>query len=258
MKDSRERPVREHRVLRPQLGVRFSHHPHLLLRYYNDVISSESFILDLKWMDKVAKIHPHGLVESGLADHEALQPSPVQLTGTLHYLQCARIMTVFARLMNDRPNTRKFQKLAEHLQTAVQQRFCTQPVDSSVNQQGLYASLLYHQVLPRPDRRAAANALRRATAQGPEGHFTTGIFTTLNTFSRPPPKTAWPRMFQYRAEQGFSRLGTHDRSRRHHPVGDLERERQHLFELSPHVRIGLRMVLSMAGRHSAGRDMFRL
>jgi len=152
---------------------------HLLLRYYNDVaLIRELYPLDLKWMDKVAKIHPHGLVESGLADHEALQPSPVQLTGTLHYLQCARIMTVFARLMNDRPNTRKFQKLAEHLQTAVQQRFCTQPVDSSVNQQGLYASLLYHQVLPRPDRRAAANALRRAMAQGPEGHFTTGIFTT--------------------------------------------------------------------------------
>ncbi|HPN32999.1 MAG TPA: family 78 glycoside hydrolase catalytic domain [bacterium] len=152
---------------------------HLLLRYYNDVALIEAlYPLDLKWMNKVAKIHPYGMVESGLADHEALQPSPVQLIGTLHYLQCARIMTVFAQLMNDRANTDKFQKLAERLQTVVQQKFCIQPIDSSVNQQALYASLLYHQVIPGPKQRAAVNALRKAMAQGPEGHFTTGIFTT--------------------------------------------------------------------------------
>ncbi|NLP12730.1 hypothetical protein GX408_20200, partial [bacterium] len=152
---------------------------HLLLRYYDDVALIEAlYPLDLKWMEKVAKIHPNGIVESGLADHEALQPSPVQLTGTLHYLQCAHIMTIFAQLMNDRPNVRKFQKLAERLQTAVQQKFWNPPVDSSVNQQALHASLLYHQVIPRSKQRIAAEALRRAMAQGPEGHFTTGIFTT--------------------------------------------------------------------------------
>ncbi len=152
---------------------------YLLLRYYNDVaLVKELYPLDLQWMDKVAKIHPHGMVETGLADHEALQPSPVQLTGTLHYLQCARIMTTFARFMHDRPNARKFQKLAARLQSAVQQKFWTQPVDTSANQQALYASLLYHQVLPRPQLQAAADALRQAMAQGPEGHFTTGIFTT--------------------------------------------------------------------------------
>ena len=75
--------------------------------------------LDKHWMDKVARIHPDGLVEEGLSDHESLEPVPVQLTGTCHYLQCARIMKTFASVMGDDVNKEKYEKLAEKLKTLV-------------------------------------------------------------------------------------------------------------------------------------------
>jgi alpha-L-rhamnosidase len=55
-------------------------------------------------MDKAARIHPEGMVNNGLSDHESLEPFPVQLTGTGHYLQCANIMETFATVKGDEKN----------------------------------------------------------------------------------------------------------------------------------------------------------
>jgi len=64
-----------------------------LYLYYNNIeIIKEFYDLDNQWMDKVARIHPDGIVDQGLSDHESLEPVPVQLTGTCHYLQCGSIM----------------------------------------------------------------------------------------------------------------------------------------------------------------------
>lgn len=74
-----------------------------LYLYYNDTgIIKELYALNNQWMDKVARIHPEGMVDQGLSDHESLAPVPVQLTGTCHYIQCARIMQKFASLMGDK------------------------------------------------------------------------------------------------------------------------------------------------------------
>lgn len=59
-------------------------------------------------MDKAARIHPDGMVNDGLSDHESMQPVPVQLTGTAHYLQCARIMQIFAVVMGDVASEKKY------------------------------------------------------------------------------------------------------------------------------------------------------
>ena len=72
-----------------------------LYLYYNDTeIIKELYALNNKWMEKAARIHPDGIVDEGLSDHESLEPVPVELTGTLHYLQSAQIMKLFSSIMN--------------------------------------------------------------------------------------------------------------------------------------------------------------
>lgn len=159
-----------------------------LYHYYNDTeIIKELYALDKQWMDKVARIHPQGLVEQGLSDHESLEPVPVTLTGTCHYLQCARIMQTFATIMDDTESTLKYGQLAEHLKNLVKTKFWDQPVKEKINRQTLFATLLYHEIVPDDEIEAAKDSLLNAVKNGPSGHFNTGIFGTkyiLETLSR--------------------------------------------------------------------------
>ena len=83
-----------------------------LYLYYNDTeIINEFYALNNKWMDKVAMIHPEGIIDEGLSDHESLEPVPVKLTGTSHYLQCARIMKIFAGVMGRTADIKKYEAL---------------------------------------------------------------------------------------------------------------------------------------------------
>ena len=94
-----------------------------LYLYYNDTdIIEELYELDKEWMEKVARIHPSGWVDQGLSDHESLEPVPVKLTGTCHYLQCAKVMQTFAALLGDVENEKKYEMLAKHLKELVKNR----------------------------------------------------------------------------------------------------------------------------------------
>ena len=150
-----------------------------LLTYYNDTaLVREMYQLDLKWMEKVKRIHPEGIVDKGLSDHEALIASPVQLIGTSHYLQCARIMTRFAHIMNDPQNEKHFSLLADELKTKLFNKFWEQPVDPAINKQTLFSSLLYNEVIPEKDIKAVQDSLAVAIKNGIAGHLMTGIFGT--------------------------------------------------------------------------------
>ena len=150
-----------------------------LLLYYNDIdLIKELYELDLKWMDKVARLHPAGIVDKGLADHESLVQVPVELIGTTHYLACARIMEKFAGLMNDRNNEEKFSKLAKELNESVLNRFWRKSVPDTINRQTLFSTLLYYNVVPENEKKAALDSLYKALKKSPSGHFTTGIFGT--------------------------------------------------------------------------------
>ena len=151
---------------------------YLYLYYKDTAIIEELYTRDNEWMDKVARIHPQGMVEEGLSDHESLEPVPVQLTGTCHYLQCARIMKVFAAVMGDNLNESKYEKLAEDLKQQIQARFWDQPVPSPINRQTLFSTLLYHRIVPDDEIEAAKDSLLAAVKNGPSGHFNTGIFGT--------------------------------------------------------------------------------
>jgi len=150
-----------------------------LYLYYNDrEIIRELYELDKKWMDKVALIHPDGIVDKGLSDHESLEPVPVMLTGTSHYMQCARIMEEFARVMGDKESERKYRELADQLKGKIAAMFWEKPVVGKINRQTLFASLLYHDIVPENEKKAAADSLLMALENGPSGHFSTGIFGT--------------------------------------------------------------------------------
>jgi alpha-L-rhamnosidase len=129
-------------------------------------------------MDKVAMIHPEGIVDEGLSDHESLEPVPVQLTGTSHYLQCARIMKTFAREMGIAADVKKYEALADKLENQIRAEFWDKPYVGKINRQTLFATLLYHKIIPKDEIPAAKDSLLTAITNGPSGHFNTGIFGT--------------------------------------------------------------------------------
>ena len=151
---------------------------YLYLYYGDTAIIKELYEQDKKWMEKAAKIHPNGLVDKGLSDHESLEPVPVELTGTAHYLQCAQIMSVFASVMKDPQNEEKYAELAKKLKGLIQAEFWDKPVKAKINKQTLFSTLLYHGIVPDNAVHAAKDSLVKAVQNGPAGHFNTGIFGT--------------------------------------------------------------------------------
>jgi alpha-L-rhamnosidase len=150
-----------------------------LLLYYNDTaLVREMYARDLEWMEKVAQLHPEGVVKTGLADHEALQKVPVELIGTTHYLDCARIMTRFASIMNDTENESRFRHLADRLKNMMLNMYWKNDVPDTLNRQTVFSTLLYYDIIPEKEKAAAADSLMKYVKKGPAGHFTTGIFGT--------------------------------------------------------------------------------
>ncbi|MEE4116402.1 MAG: family 78 glycoside hydrolase catalytic domain [Marinilabiliaceae bacterium] len=150
-----------------------------LYLYYNDVkIVEELYEFNKKWMEKVAAIHPDLLVDSGLSDHESLKPVPVELTGTCHYLQCARVMAEFASLMDDKEYEQRYKELALKLTELLRSEFWDKPVKGDINRQTLFSALLYHDIIPADQLGAARDSLLKAIDAAEAGHFITGIFGT--------------------------------------------------------------------------------
>jgi len=150
-----------------------------LYLYYNDTsLVREMYEFDKKWMEKAARLHPGGWVDSGLGDHESLIPVPVELTGTSHYLWCAEIMQKFALLMEDSEGGERYGELARAIKKRLKQTFWDNPVSENINRQTLFATLLYYNVIPEKETGAAVDSLLLALRKAPSGHFTTGIFGT--------------------------------------------------------------------------------
>jgi len=150
-----------------------------LLTYYNDVeIIKKLYQSDLDWMNKVERLNPSKIIEPGIGDHESLVNVPVQLMGTTHYLECARVMQKFARIMGDKSNEEKYSKLEADLINIVLEMFWNKPVPDPINRQTLFATLLYYDIIPEDEKKAGMDSLMKAIEKAPAGHFTTGIFGT--------------------------------------------------------------------------------
>ncbi len=147
--------------------------------YYNDTaLVKELYQTNLEWMKKAARIHPDGIVNKGLGDHEAIEKSIVEVTGTGHYLECACIMKKFASIMGDKENEVHFEKLTEKLRKIILDKFWINPLTKPTNKQTQFATFLYYNVIPEKEIPAALDSLLVALKEAPSGHFTTGIFGT--------------------------------------------------------------------------------
>jgi alpha-L-rhamnosidase len=150
-----------------------------LYQYYGDTaIIHELYQKDLNWMDKVKRMHPDELIDKGLSDHESLEKVPVQLIGTTHYLECARIMKRFAELKHDMANVQRFSTLEQSLTRKLLDKFWYKPVTGPINRQTLFSTMIYYQIIPQKELPAATDSLLKAVRSAPAGHFTTGIFGT--------------------------------------------------------------------------------
>ena len=150
-----------------------------LYLYYNDTsLVEEMYCTDLDWMDKVSRLNPNGVVTSGLADHEAIVSSSVELIGTSHYLKCARIMKEFAEHMRDVANVIHFGKLVDKLEKILLNQFWKNKPETNINRQTVYATLLYYDVIPENEIENASKLLLESLSTRFSGHFTTGIFGT--------------------------------------------------------------------------------
>lgn len=152
---------------------------HQLYQFYKDLeFVNEMYRFNKRWMDKVARLHPEGIVHTGLSDHESLSPVPVELIGTLHYLQSTRIMKEFAGIMKDQESQSKYDQLALDLEKKLREAFWEKSIKGPINRQTLFASLLYHKIIPKDHIEAAKDSLKNALKKAPAQHLTTGIFGT--------------------------------------------------------------------------------
>ena len=150
---------------------------YLYLYYDDNEIVKELYHLDERWMEKVARLHPDLVVDSGLSDHESLENVPVELTGTAHYLQCARIMKKFAEYMNDDRGIEKYSDLESELSALLLNDFWLAPKYEVENKQVLYSILLHYDLVPEKDIAVVTDSLLYYINKA-GGHFNTGIFGT--------------------------------------------------------------------------------
>ncbi len=157
-----------------------------LLAYYGDsALVKELYNYDLGWMEKAKRIHPTGLVDKTLGDHESLGVKTTTLIGTANYYEAARIMERFAKMMGDKANEERFNTLAEQIRGVIIDNFWKQP--AKTNRQAHFATILYYDILSPQEKKEALDSLLKAVKEGINGHFTTGIFGTkyiLETLSQ--------------------------------------------------------------------------
>nr|WP_121271369.1 family 78 glycoside hydrolase catalytic domain [Pedobacter schmidteae] len=187
---------------------------HHLFQYYADTaLIREMYDFNLRWMDKAARIHPSGIVDKGLSDHESLVNVPVQLLGTAAYLRSAQIMKEFSMILNNNRNEKRFAALEEKIRNSLREMYWSGDASADLlnrqsrqasmvyintlpkkeqeaailklnstkeafNKQTFYALLLYCDVIPEKEKKQVVELLLKAVADAPAGHFTTGIFGT--------------------------------------------------------------------------------
>ncbi len=149
----------------------------LWIHYGDNDLIKELYNVDVAWMEKVARIHPNLVVDDGLSDHEALAKVPVELTGTCHYYQIARIMARFAAIAGDREGIERYTALAEKIKLRIIDLFWDTPEIEVPNQQTLLATLIVSDVLEPADQKIAMKRLLQVLEDA-DYHVTTGIFGT--------------------------------------------------------------------------------
>ncbi len=149
----------------------------MLVHYGDQELIRKLYQINQDWMEKVARIHPDLVVTDGLSDHESLAKVPVQLTGTCHYFQVARIMAKFAAVVGDVDGISRYAGLAERIRQRILDLFWDTPSIEVPNQQTFLATLLASEVLDAAGQDVAVARLLEVL-NAADYHVSTGIFGT--------------------------------------------------------------------------------
>ena len=115
--------------------------------------------------------------------------------------------------------------LAEELKESVLDMYWRKSVPDTINRQTLFSTLLYYDIVPENEKKAAADSLFKALKKAPSGHFTTGIFGTKYILEALSETGNTGSVFNIVNSTAYPGLGIYDRSGCNNHLGNMEGER---------------------------------
>lgn len=154
-------------------------HPHLLTQlrreYGDERVIGENYGVARRWLLRVAREYPSGLVTEGLSDHEALEQSPVPQMVTPLYVRSAEMLGEMARELGRDRDAAEFDSLGDAARAAYGRAF---PLGATAQTQASLAFALAFGLVREPDRPAVLGSLIDDIRVRHEGRHTTGILGT--------------------------------------------------------------------------------
>lgn len=154
-------------------------HPHLLSQlrreYGDDRLVAEHYEAAKRWLLRVAREYPDGLITAGLSDHEAIEQRPATQMVTPLFVRSADLLAELARHLSKAEDAARFEALAEGSRTAYRRAF---PVMGTAQTQASLAFLLEHRIAAEEDRSKVLALLIDDLRGRREGRLTTGIMGT--------------------------------------------------------------------------------
>ncbi len=158
-------------------------HPHLLdqlFRYYgNRNLLEDQYATANRWLDLVAVQNPNFIAQSGLSDHEGLEPAPPPQMVTPLYFHSAQLLARLAGILGKHDDVDKYTFLALKIKNAYLRDFlepgtgrfspCTQASQS-------FALAL--NLAPAKEEEKAIDFLINKIINENKSHLSTGIFGT--------------------------------------------------------------------------------
>jgi alpha-L-rhamnosidase len=205
-------------------------HPLLVVQlhqYYGDRrIVAEQYDVARRWVELYADHADGHIIDRCLSDHESIDPKPVALTATAHYLQAARLVARMAEILGRADDQARFEQLADGIQAAFVERF----LDPGT---GVFDTGT--QACQRAHGGAGRGRARRSRRHRDLRHQVPARGTH--------PGRPRRRRLRDGHQERVPRLGPHARARRHHALGALGVQRRHVLAQPSDVRLGERMVL---------------
>ena len=148
--------------------------------YYGDrLLVDEQYEVARRWVDLYADHADGHIIDSGLSDHESLDPRPIAVTGTAHYRQAAQLVSRLAQILGRDDDRVRYARLADAIGAAFVERFL-QPGTGifDIGTQACQAIALATGLVPPEEHDATVARMLDQVLVEHDGHVATGIFGT--------------------------------------------------------------------------------
>ncbi len=140
---------------------------------------AQQFDTARNWFNLLKKNALDYIIEDGISDHESLDKKPVSLSGTAFFYKTARLISWQANMLGREEEAQEYAHYADTIKASFIHKFL-KPGTGKIgkNTQAAQAFALYFDLLPRNEKRAAAETLYNEILTKHDGHLSTGIFGT--------------------------------------------------------------------------------